>query len=91
MCGRHFSRDIQESVSRATKLGVDPTVIEAVTGVSKRQIQRIVSEGEHGDLAQDCGRCTHQRILKSEHLEVSGDGVATGIHLLTGELFIISS
>jgi len=45
MRGYHFSRDVQESVPRATKLGMDPTVIEAVTGMSKQKIQWIVSEG----------------------------------------------
>jgi len=46
MRGHRFSRDIQELVTRATRLGMDPTVIEVtVTGVSKRQIQWIASEG----------------------------------------------
>jgi transposase len=72
MRGRRFSKDIRESVSCATKLGLDPTIIQAVTGVSKRQIQRILSE-EHEDSAQgrDYGGRTRQRILKPEHLEVS--------------------
>jgi len=94
MRGRRFSRDIRESVSCATKLGLDPTIIEAVTGVSKRQIQRIAFEEEHRELTrnQDRGRRTRQRLLKSEHLEVSRCGTTIAVHLFTkGTYLIISS
>ena len=83
MRGRRFSANIRELVSHATKLGVDPTMIEAITGMSKQQIQRIVSEEEHGDSVQECGRRTQRRILKSEHLEVSASNAVTTAHILT--------
>jgi hypothetical protein len=84
MRGHRFSSDIRETVSRAAKLGLDPTIIEAVTGVSKCQIQRIASE-EHGDLAQnqDRSRRVWQRVLKSEHLEVSDNRIAVIRHFFT--------
>jgi len=84
--GSSFSRNIQESVSRAIKLGVDPTFIEAVTGVSKRQMQWITSEEKPGNSMrnQDCGcRRMPQRILKSEHPGVSNDGIAMIMYLFT--------
>jgi len=86
MRGRRFSRDIQESVSRAINLGVDPTFIGAITGVSKRQIQCIASEEKPRNSIrdQDCGcRRTRQRILKSEHPEVSNDGIVMIMYLFT--------
>jgi len=84
MRGYRFSRNIQESVSRAIKLGVDPTFIEAVTGMSKRQIQWIASgERPRNSMRnQDCGcRRTRQRNQKSEHPEVSNDGIVMIIYL----------
>lgn len=71
--GYQFPKDIWESVSCAARLGLDYTITEAVTGVSKRRMQKVVPEEEHGATAQiwDCGRRTCPRILESEHLEVS--------------------
>ena len=94
MQGRRFSRDIRESVSHAAKLGMDPLAIEAITGVSNQQIRRIISEEKHGDLTrnQDCGKRTRQRILKSEHLEVSNGGIMMAVCLFTkrAHLFLSS-
>ena len=87
MRGRRFSADIRELVSHSAKLGVDLAMIEAIAGVSKRQIQRIVSEEEHGDPVQDHGRHTRQRILKSEHLEVSNSNTLTIVHPFTKSVY----
>lgn len=59
-------------------LGLDYALIEAVTGVSKRQAQRIVSEEKRGSVArvQGHGRRSRPKILESEHLEVSNDSTA---------------
>ena len=48
MRGRPWSKDIREVVTQASQLGVNCTVTEAITGVSKRGIQRIVSESRGG-------------------------------------------
>ena len=82
MRGRRFSTDVRESVSCATKLQLDYGLIEAITGVSKRQIQRIASEEEHGVAAQarGCGKQTRLRILKHEHLEASNYSILTATH-----------
>ena len=85
MRGRRFPRGTQETVSRAAKLGMDPTLIEAISGISKRQIQRIVSKERHGGSTRhrECGERSHQRILKSEHLEVSNKSLVMAVvHLL---------
>ena len=83
MRGRRFSKDTRESVSCAAKLGLDHTIIEAVTGASKWQIQRIIAEEENGVMAQtqDCGRRTCWMILESEHLKVSNYGNPVATHL----------
>ena len=91
MRGHRFSADIRELVSRAAKLGVDPQMIEGIAGVSKRQIQRIVSEEEHRDLVQDSGRRARQRILKSEHLEVSDGTAVTTAHIFTKRVRVFFS
>ena len=86
MRGRRFPSGTQETVSRAAKLGMDPTLIEAISGVSKRQIQRIVSEERHGGSTRhrDCGERSRRRVLKSEHLEVSNKSLPMAVvHLLT--------
>lgn len=44
MRGHVWSNDIRES-----QLGVPHTMTEAITGVSKRTIQRIISEPKRGD------------------------------------------
>jgi len=49
MRGHMWSNNIREVVIRASQLGVPLTITEAITGVSKRSIQRIVSEPKRGD------------------------------------------
>ena len=89
--GHRFSRDIWESVSCATKLGLDPVVIEAVTGVSKRQIQWIACKEEHGDMtqSQERGKWTCQRVLKPEHLKVGNSGIPMAIFSQGGHAFLL--
>ena len=46
----HVSSDIREVVIRASRLGVSRTMtLKAITGVSKKTIQRIVAKPKHGD------------------------------------------
>jgi len=49
MRGHAWSNDIRDVVIRASQLGVPHTMTKAITGVSKRTIQRIVSEPKRGD------------------------------------------
>ncbi|KAF9644063.1 hypothetical protein BDM02DRAFT_1230094 [Thelephora ganbajun] len=65
MRGHTWSNDIREAVIRASELGVDHTIMEAITGVSKRSIQRIISEPKHGDDYRQ--RCHRKKVLDAEH------------------------
>ena len=65
-------------------------MIEVIAGVSKRQVQRIISEEEHGDSVQDHSRQTQQRILKSEHLEVSNSNTLSVARLFMKRAHFLS-
>ena len=92
MRGHRFSTDIRGLVSRSAKFGMDLAMIEVIAGVSKRQVQRIISEEEHRDSVQDHSRQTWQRILKSEHLEVSNSNAPPAAHLFMKRAhFFVSS
>jgi len=69
MRGRPWSKDIQEVVVQASQLGVSHTVTEAITGVSKRGIQRIVSEAGGG--GNRCQRRRRKKLLNNQHRDVS--------------------
>ena len=69
MRGRRWSDDIREAVIRASQLGTSPLLTQAITGVSQRSIQRIISEpkrmgGHHRKTRVD-------KILDEEHCHVS--------------------
>jgi hypothetical protein len=68
MRGRVWSNDIRSVVVRASELGVDATITEAITGVSKRSIQRFISEPERRD--GDHRRCHRNKVLGAEHCHV---------------------
>lgn len=59
-----WSSDIREVVVSASRFGMSPTMIEAITGVSQRSIQRIVSEPKRGD---DRRRSRHNQVLGIEY------------------------
>ena len=69
MHGHRWSDDIREAVIRASQLGVDPTVMQAITGVSQRSIQCIISEPKHGDGSHHTTRV--DTVLGTEHYQVS--------------------
>lgn len=62
MRGQTWSNDICKVVLCASQLGVDHTITEAITGVSKRSIQRIVSKHK-------CGHESHQRHPRKKVLD----------------------
>jgi len=69
MHGHPWSKDIREAVIRGSRLRVNHTVIEAITGVSKRSIQRIISESGHNN--DRCRRLRCHNVLDAEHCHVS--------------------
>ena len=67
--GHPWPDQIRQAVITASQLGVGPTITEAITGVSKRSIQRFTSQperstGHHRETRYD-------KILNSEHHHVS--------------------
>jgi hypothetical protein len=69
MRGRAWSKEIREMVIHASQLGVEHTIIEAITGVNKRGIQRILSESKGGD--QPRQRHEREKLLGDQHCDVS--------------------
>ena len=65
MRGHAWSNNTREVVVRASQFGLGPTVIKAITGVSERSIQRILSEPEHGDDHHQ--RRRRKKVLDVEH------------------------
>ena len=69
MRGQPWSNDIREAVIRASQLGVSHTITEAITGVSERSIQRIISGPESsGDHHR---KPRGDNVLDAEHYRVS--------------------
>ena len=64
MRGHRWSDDI-----RASQLGVDPMVMQAITGVGRWSIQRIISEPKHGNGSRHATRV--DKVLGTEHYQVS--------------------
>lgn len=69
MRGRPWSEDICEAVVRATQLGVDRAITEAITGVSQCGIQRIISKSNHGGGPRQ--RRPRKKLLNCDHRDVS--------------------
>jgi len=69
MRGRPWSKDIREVVIHASQLGVGHTVTEAITGVSRRGIQRIISGSKGGDKPRQ--RPERKKLLNTRHRDVS--------------------
>ena len=56
-------------VIHASQLGMGHTVTEAITGASKREIQRIISESKGGGNGRQ--RCKLKKLLDGQHCDVS--------------------
>ena len=56
-------------VIHASQLGMGHTVTEAIMGVSKREIQRIISESKGGGNGRQ--RCKLKKLLDDQHCDVS--------------------
>ena len=67
--GQLWPDQIRQAVITASRLGVSPTITEAITGVSKRSIQRFTSQPERSDGHHRETRC--DKVLNSEHHHVS--------------------
>ena len=68
MRGRPWSKEIREAVVHAAQLGVGHTVTEAITGVSKRGVQRIISKSKNGDEPHQ--RRKREKLLGDQHRDV---------------------
>ena len=69
MRGHPWSKDTREAVLSASRLGANHTITEAITGVSKRGIQRIISESNSWSRPHQ--RSERKTLLNNEHRAVS--------------------